>query len=130
MRVLFLTYFICFLANGTSCVIPEKQFDKWNVKYGSLIKVEVSNNLNEYFVLATLPREIEGLKLNYVLLHQGQPNPTFSAQLATFEEDGELKTAYTTNNIRIKDNMLTVGFGRDCGIDVSVAVALKSKYNK
>ena len=127
MRVfLLLTYFISGITSATSCHIPSEQFKKWNEKYSQLIKLKVTKNANDYFVLATLPREIEGLKFRYVILHKTtNSNDNFSAQLATFEKDGELKTAYSSGYKRREIDILTVGFGKNCGIDVSVSVVFK-----
>ncbi len=127
MRAFYLFVLFSFNAVGTTCMISEQTFEEWNEKYDSMINVEIKKSTDgeSYAVLATFPSTIENKLLSSVLLYLGKKDqPTFSSQLAIFEEDGKKAVFYTTNLKQGPNGYLIAGYGSDCGLDVGKPVVL------
>ncbi|TLX49155.1 hypothetical protein CWC31_18195 [Pseudoalteromonas ruthenica] len=125
LRIVLALYFVSFFSNATSCHITNKQFEKWNQQYSHLFQIEKTNKANDFSVITSLPKTIDGLKFQNAAVFKGSlGNPTFFTPMQAVNENGILKVWFTVIAKSKEHYFLSFSYGQDCGISVSLPVEL------
>ncbi|MBT1064465.1 hypothetical protein KJY73_12825 [Bowmanella sp. Y26] len=123
MKVCYLLFLFSVKALATTCMSNDELLEDWKSKYSSEISIEVTKSPEGYEVLVWLPALLESKPLSSVVFHLGkQDSPSFSSQLAIFEEEGRKVVYYQVSAEQQPDGYLVATYGNDCGIQVVKAV--------
>jgi hypothetical protein len=123
LYVLSFFYFISLQTFATTCFTTDEMRTKYNEKYGAEISIEAKLDLSSYYVVISAPQKLNSVPLTAFHLSADElDNPTFSAPLNFFEEDGKFITWFEIDANLIRKHFVTATYGSNCGFDVTKEV--------
>lgn len=126
LTFLILVSLISFGCNATSCVISEKSVFEQSKKYKSLVQIEITKSDVLLTVVLNAPREIEGERLESVILHKeisAEGDAAFSIPLRATVEENKAVAWFNIDEKTANHTFLSLDYGEGCGTSIRYNVS-------